>query len=190
MGYGTRKLYMIFFFQIRIYNKWKCYHHQHHCAKMWPLGMSSHKKYERKKRGDTILHRNRKKRRKKKLLSKTTSSFIATFWQFLDENFFSKCLEGHDFCYDRFQNFKKDINLHWIILYKLNKNLGKSNLFKIRQVLSGKLLKIPIEDDLVHISWRCEWNDRKNPQFNFSGQNPSSERNFFINKDNFSIEFG
>ena len=65
------------------------------------------------------------------------------------KTFFSKCLEGHDFCYDRFQNFKKGINLHWIILYKLNKNLGKSNLFKIRQVLSGKLLKIPIEDDLV-----------------------------------------
>ena len=62
--------------------------------------MSSHKKYERKKRGDTT--RNGKKR-KKKLLSKTTSSFIATFWQFLDENFFPNALKVMIFAIKRFQ---------------------------------------------------------------------------------------
>lgn len=139
IGQKTRKLYIYdIFFQIRIYNKWKCYHHQHHCAKMWPLGMSSHKKYERKKRGDTILHRNRKKRRKKKLLSKTTSSFIATFWQFLDENFFfPNALKVMIFAMIDFKTLKKaSIYIHWIILYKLNKNLGKSNLFKIENSTS------------------------------------------------------
>ena len=104
-----------YFFQIRIYNKWKCYHHQHHCAKMWPLGMSSHKKYERKKEG-TLYYIGIEKKEEKKLLSKTTSSFIATFWQFLDENFFFpnalkvmifamidfKTLKRHQFTLDHF----------------------------------------------------------------------------------------
>ena len=46
-----------------------------------------------------------------------------------------------------------------------------------------------MQDDLVFHDYLSETIEKIHNS-TFLGQNPSLERNFFINKDNFSIEFG